>query len=347
MSVPRMRGRRGISCQAWRFGCHAWCSMRNRTSAGERSLEIEKKSDAASSRTREAPVDMNRMKTLVLLAALTALLLWVGQALAGRAGLLIALAVAGTLNFASYWFSDKIVLRMHGAREVTEAAAPGLHALVRDLAMRGNLPLPKVYLMAEDAPNAFATGRNPNHAAVAVTEGLLRSLNRQELSGVIAHELAHVQNRDTLIMTATATIAGALSMLANTAMWGMMFSSGRSSDGDEKSSPLGGLLGVILAPFLAAIIQMAISRSREFLADERGARITGNPLALASALRKIEAMGRELPMTAGTPATAHMFILNPFSGAGLMRIFSTHPPTKARIQRLEALALGSGSLVSY
>ncbi len=182
---------------------------------------------------------MNRMKTLVLLAMLTALLLWVGQALAGRAGLLIALAVAGTLNFASYWFSDKIVLRMHGAQEVTEAAAPGLHALVRDLAIRGNLPLPKVYVMPEEAPNAFATGRNPNHAAVAVTEGLLRSLNRQELSGVIAHELAHVQNRDTLIMTATATIAGALSMLANTAMWGMMFSSGRSSDSDEESQPSG------------------------------------------------------------------------------------------------------------
>ena len=291
-------------------------------------------------------VYMNRMKTMLLLAMMTALLLWVGQALAGRAGLLIALAVAGTLNFASYWFSDKIVLRMHGAKEVTEAAAPGLHALVRDLAMRGNLPLPKVYIMAEDAPNAFATGRNPNHAAVAVTEGLLRSLNRQELSGVIAHELAHVQNRDTLIMTATATIAGALSMLANTAMWGMMFSSGRSTDSDEESHPLGGLLGIILAPLLATLIQMAISRSREFLADERGARMTGDPLALASALRKIEAMSREMPMSAGTPATAHLFILNPFSGGGLMRLFSTHPPTQARIRRLEALVLQGGSLVA-
>jgi heat shock protein HtpX len=289
---------------------------------------------------------MNRMKTLMLLAMLTALLLWVGQALAGRAGLLIALAVAGAMNFASYWFSDKIVLRMHGAQEVSEATAPGLHALVRELAMRGNLPLPKVYVMPEEAPNAFATGRNPDHAAVAVTEGLLHSLNRRELSGVIAHELAHVQNRDTLIMTATATIAGALSMLANTAMWGMMFSSGRSSDSEEGSHPLGGLIGVILAPFLATLIQMAISRSREFLADERGARITGDPLALASALRKIEAMSREVPMTAGAPATAHLFILNPFSGAGLMRLFSTHPPTEARIQRLEALALERGSLVA-
>jgi heat shock protein HtpX len=295
----------------------------------------------------ESSFHLKRFKTLALLATLTALLLYVGQALSGQAGLLIALAVAGTLNFASYWFSDKIVLRMHGAQEVTESAAPDLHALVRDLAMPANLPPPKVYVMAEEAPNAFATGRNPDHAAVAVTGGLLRSLSREELSGVIAHELAHVQNRDTLLMTATATIAGALSMLANTAMWGMMFSSGRSSDSEEGSHPMGGLIGVILAPFLATLIQLAISRSREFLADERGARITGNPLALASALRRIEAMSQFVPMTAGTPATAHMFILNPFSGAGLMRIFGTHPPTQARIQRLEALALESGSLRAY
>jgi heat shock protein HtpX len=288
---------------------------------------------------------MNRTKTLALLAMLTALLLWAGQALAGQAGLLIALAIAGILNFGSYWFSDKIVLRMYGAQEVTEAAAPDLHALVRDLAMRGNLPLPKVYLMPEEAPNAFATGRNPNHAAIAVTEGLLRTLSRRELSGVIAHELAHVRNRDTLIMSVAATIAGALSMLANTAMWGIMFSGGRSSDGDEDSHPFGGLIGVILAPFLASIIQMAISRSREFVADECGARITGDPLALAGALRKIEAMNRETPMAAGSPATAHLFILNPFSGGGLMRLFSTHPPTEARIERLEALALRSHSLV--
>ena len=294
----------------------------------------------------EAGLFMNRMKTLALLAVMTALLLWVGQALAGRAGLLIALAVAGALNFASYWFSDRIVLRMHGATEVTEAAAPGLHALVRELAMRGNLPTPKVYIMSEDAPNAFATGRNPHHSAVAVTEGLLRSLTRQELSGVIAHELAHVRNRDTLIMTATATIAGALSMLANTAMWGMMFSAGRSSDSDEDSSPMGGVLGIMVAPILATIIQMAISRSREFLADERGARITGDPLALASALRKIETMSRTLPLSTGAPATAHLFILNPFAGGGLMRLFSTHPPTQARIRRLESLRLAGGSHVA-
>jgi len=289
---------------------------------------------------------MNRTKTLALLAMLTALLLWAGHALAGQGGLLIAIAVAGVLNFGSYWFSDKLVLRMYGAEEVTEAAAPGLHALVRDLAIRGNLPLPKVYLIPEEAPNAFATGRNPNHAAVAVTEGLLRALSRRELSGVIAHELAHVQNRDTLIMTVTATIAGALSMLANTAMWGVMFSSGRSSDTEEESHPFGGLIGIILAPFLASLIQMAISRSRELVADERGARITGDPLALAGALRKIEAMNHETPIAAGSPATAHLFILNPFSGGGLMRLFSTHPPTEARIKRLETLATRDLSLVS-
>jgi heat shock protein HtpX len=289
---------------------------------------------------------MNQTKTLALLAMLTALMLWAGQALAGQPGLLVALAVAGILNIGSYWFSDKIVLRMFGAQEVSEAAAPGLHALVRDLAMRGNLPLPKVYVMLQEAPNAFATGRNPNHAAIAVTEGLLKSLSRRELSGVIAHELAHIQNRDTLIMTVTATIAGALSMLANTAMWGMMFSSGRSSDSDEDSHPLGGLLGIILAPLLATLIQMAISRSREFMADERGARITADPLAVASALRKIEAMSRDVPMTASTPATAHLFILNPISGGGLMRLFSTHPPTEARIRRLEALTREGGSRVA-
>jgi heat shock protein HtpX len=291
-------------------------------------------------------VYMNRMKTLVLLAMMTALLLWVGHAVAGRGGLLIALAVAGALNFASYWSSDQIVLRMHGAQEVTEAAASGLHAPVRDLSMRGNLQLPNVNVMPEDAPNAFATGRNPDDAAVAVTEGLLRSLKRQELSGVIAHKLAQVQNRGTLIMTATATIAGALSLPANTPMWGILFSSGQSSTNDEESRPLGRMLGIILAPFLATPIQLTISRSREFLADERGARITGDSLALDRALRKIEAMSRERPMSAGTPATAHLFILNPFSGGGLMRLFSTYPPTQERIRRLEALVLQGGSLVA-
>jgi heat shock protein HtpX len=289
---------------------------------------------------------MNQTKTLMLLAAMTALLLWVGQALAGQAGLVIALAIAGLLNFGSYWFSDKVVLRMYGAREVDEREAAALHALVSDLAVRGNLPRPRVYLIPEDAPNAFATGRNPQHAAVAVTVGLLRSLDRKELAGLVAHELAHIRNRDTLIMTVTATIAGALSMLANTAMWGMMLGSGRSSDEEHGSSPLGGLIGVMLAPILAVMIQMAISRSREFQADENGARITGDPLSLAAALRKIEAISRDTPLQTGSPATAHLFILNPFAGGGLMRLFSTHPSTEARIQRLQALQRRGGLILA-
>lgn len=273
----------------------------------------------------------------MLLATLTALLMFVGQLLGGRGGLLIALALAAGMNFLSYWFSDRIVLRMYHAEEVNEAQAPEVFAIVRDLAMRNQLPMPKVYLIPQEAPNAFATGRNPQHAAVAVTAGITRLLNRQELAAVIAHELGHVKNRDTLIMTVAATIAGALSMLANAAMWGMMFG-GRSNDDEEGSSPLAGLVGIIIAPIAAALIQMAISRSREFSADEAGAQFSGNPLALASALRKIEAWSRQLPMSDGSPATAHMFIINPFSAAGLAQLFSTHPATEERVRRLEAMA---------
>jgi len=283
---------------------------------------------------------MNRAKTVMLLATLTAVLLWTGQTLAGGSGFMAALVLAGLMNFGAYWWSDKLVLRMYGAREATGADAPALHGIVRDLARRGGLPMPRVYVIPEDAPNAFATGRSPDRAAVAVTEGLMRLLDRDELTGVIAHELGHVQNRDTLIMTVTATIAGAVSMLANIAQWGLLFGAGRSSEDSEEggSHPVAGLVGIVLAPLAALLIQTAISRSREFLADEAGARLSGDPLALASALRKIEAWSRELPMTAGTPATAHLFIINPFSGGGLIRLFSTHPPTEARIARLEALA---------
>lgn len=282
---------------------------------------------------------MSRMKTAMLLATLTALLLWAGQALGGESGLLTALAFAGLLNFGAYWWSDKIVLRMYRAQEVTAAEAPGLHGLVRELALRASLPMPRVYLIPEDAPNAFATGRNPQHAAVAVTEGLMRLLDRDELAGVLAHELGHVKNRDTLVMTVAATIAGAVSMLANLAHWGMIFGGGRSSeDGEEGAHPAVGLLGVILAPIAAMLIQMAISRSREFVADEAGARVSGNPLALANALLKIEAWSRQVPMTAGTPATAHLFIINPLTGGGLLRLFSTHPSTEQRVERLQAMA---------
>jgi heat shock protein HtpX len=280
---------------------------------------------------------MNRLKTAMLLALLTALFLWIGQAIAGQAGFIIALIFAAIMNFASYWWSDRIVLRMYGAQEVTESQAPELFRVVRDLAMRGNLPMPRVYVIPEQSPNAFATGRNPAHAAVAVTEGIVRMLDREELKAVLAHELGHVRNRDTLIMTVAATIAGALGMLAQMAMWGTMLG-GQSSDDDEGGNPLVGLIGIILAPIAAALIQMAISRSREYLADEAGARLCGNPLALASALRKIEQWSRQVPMHAGSPATAHLFIINPFSAEGMTKLFSTHPSTRERIERLEAMA---------
>ena len=279
---------------------------------------------------------MNRFKTMVLLATLTALLLLVGQALGGRGGLTIALMFAGVMNFAAYWWSDKIVLRMYGAQEVDATQAPELCALVRRLAQREQIPMPRVYIIPQEAPNAFATGRNPHNAAVAVTEGILRLLDHEELAGVLAHELGHVQNRDTLIMTVAATLAGALSHLANMAMWGAML--GGRSDDEEGGHPLAGLLGVIIAPIAATLIQMAISRSREFLADEHGAQLSGNPLALATALRKIEAWSQRIPMTAGSPATAHLFIVNPFSGGALVRLFSTHPSTEERVARLQAMA---------
>jgi heat shock protein HtpX len=284
---------------------------------------------------------MNRIKTMLLLAALTALFLFLGQALGGQTGLIIALFVAGAMNFASYWFSDKIVLRMYNAQEATEAEAPELYGIVRELAQRGNIPMPRVYIIPEETPNAFATGRNPQHAAVAATEGLMRMLDRRELSGVIAHELGHVMSRDTLIMTVAATLAGALGYLAQYAMF---FGGGNSDDEEGGANPFFGLIGMLIAMIAAPIIQMAISRSREFTADETGARMTNDPLALARALRKIESWSQQIPIHSGTPATAHMFIINPFSGSGIANLFSTHPSTAARIERLESLAGSSGLL---
>jgi heat shock protein HtpX len=279
---------------------------------------------------------MNQMKTMMLLAGLTAFFLWTGQALGGQSGLMFAIFFAGIMNFGAYWFSDKIVLRMYRAKEVSESDASQLHDLVRNLASIMNMPMPKVYIVPEHAPNAFATGRNPDHAAVAVTVGLLDMLNRDELEGVLAHELGHIKNRDTLISTIAATFAGALSHLANMSMWSHLLG-GRSND-DEGGHPMAGLLGVIVAPIAASLIQMAISRSREFMADETGAQLITNPLALASALQKIDAWKKQIPMTHGTPATAHLFIINPFSGAGLAHLFSTHPPTVERVARLEKMA---------
>jgi len=281
---------------------------------------------------------MNRLKTIILLASLTALLMWAGQAVGGAAGLWFALAVAAAMNIGTYWFSDKIVLRMHHAQEVSPVQAPEIYAMVQDLAARADLSMPKVYIIPEEAPNAFATGRNARNGVVAVTEGLLRILDRREVAAVIAHELGHIKHRDTLIMAIAATFAGALSMLANAAIFGSLFGVSQSSDDEEGGSPLAGLLGVLIAPIAATLVQMSVSRAREFMADEAAARYTGEPLALAGALRKIEAWSREIPMQAGTPATAHLFIHNPFSAQGLASLFSTHPPTEQRVARLVAMA---------
>lgn len=281
---------------------------------------------------------MNRLKTIILLASLTALLMWAGQALGGNTGLWFALFVAAAMNIGAYWFSDRIVLRMYNAQEVSPTQAAELHAMVRALALRADIPMPKVYIIPEEAPNAFATGRNPQNGIVAVTEGLLRILDRREVAAVIAHELGHIKHRDTLIMAVAATFAGALSMLANAAMFGSLLGGSRSSEDEEGGSPLAGLLGVLIAPIAATLVQMSISRAREFMADEAAAQYTGAPLALASALRKIEAWSQKIPMHAGSPATAHMFIHNPFSAEGMVTLFSTHPPTGQRVARLMAMA---------
>jgi heat shock protein HtpX len=281
---------------------------------------------------------VNRIKSVMLLATLTALILWVGQALGGQSGLMLGLIFAAVMNFGAYWWSDQIVLRMYGAQEVSPAQAPELWSIVRELAQRANLPMPRLYIIPEQAPNAFATGRNPENAAVAVTVGLLDMLDRQELAGVLAHELSHVKHRDTLIMTIAGSLAGAMSMIANMAMFSAMFGGGFSDDEDDGANPIGGLLGVLIAPIAASLIQMAISRSREFMADEEGAHLSRQPLALARALSKLEAWKQRLPMHAGSPATAHLFIVNPFTGGGLSNLFSTHPSTQERIERLQAMA---------
>lgn len=283
---------------------------------------------------------MNGLKTALLLGALTGLLLVAGQALGGQTGMLIALVVAVVMNFGSYWFSDKLVLKMYRARPVNRSEAPVLYDVVQELSSRAGLPMPRVYVMDNDAPNAFATGRDPRHAAVAATTGLLRIMNREELAGVMAHELAHVEHRDTLIGAVAATIAGAIAMLANFAQFALLFGGGRR-DG-EGSNPLVMLVMMILAPIAASLIQMAVSRSREFAADARGAAIAGNPLWLARALRKLAMANDRIPMpdAESHPTTAHMFIVNPLKGRSLARLFSTHPPVEERIRRLEAAASG-------
>jgi heat shock protein HtpX len=282
----------------------------------------------------------NLMKTGVLLAALTVLLVLIGGALGGQNGMVMAFVLALVMNFGSYWFSDKIVLAMYRAQPVDEAAAPALHRIVRTLATRAGIPMPKVYIIPGEAPNAFATGRNPQHAAIAVTEGILRIMSEEELEGVLAHELSHVQNRDTLIMAIAATLAGAITYMAHMAQWAMIFGGGRR-DSDEEGSGGGGLVGgllmIVLAPLAATLIQLAVSRSREFQADATGAQMAGQPWGLAKALEKLEVASKVAPMNA-TPATAHLFIVNPLTGGGWTTLFSTHPPIAERVARLRALA---------
>ena len=279
---------------------------------------------------------MNRFKTAVLLTSLTLLMVAMGSAIGGRGGMFFAFFMTCAMNLFSYWFSDKIVLSMYGAREIGEAENPTYYGMVRRLTIQAGLPMPKVYIIPSDSPNAFATGRNPEHAAVAATEGILRILSPEELEGVMAHELTHVANRDILISTVAATIAGAISMLGNMLQWAAIF--GSRSDDDREGGALGGLALAIIAPIAAMLIQMAVSRSREYLADEGGARMCGRPLALANALRKLDNGSRMLPMQEARPATAHLFIVNPLTAGGLLQLFSTHPPMEDRIARLERMA---------
>jgi heat shock protein HtpX len=266
------------------------------------------------------------------MALLTVLLVTAGGAFGGQQGMVMALVFAAVMNGVSYWFSDRIVLRMYGAKEVEPRQAPKLHAIVQELAQRANMPMPKLYLIPSATPNAFATGRNERHAAVAVTEGILRLLDESELRGVLAHELSHVKNRDILVGTIAATMAGAISMLANMAHWGMIF----GNRGQNRGHPIVTLLMIILAPLAALFVQMAISRRREYGADSTGASISADPLSLANALRKLQRGVERIPMEVN-PATAHLFIVNPLLGGGLRNLFSTHPPIEERVRRLEKM----------
>ncbi len=276
----------------------------------------------------------NRVKTVLLLTGLTIFLIFMGKVLGGRQGMYLAFILALGMNFFSYWFSDKIVLRMYRAQEVSPEEAPQIHQMVEELAHEAGIPKPRVYIIPDESPNAFATGRNPQHAAVAATQGIIRLLTPVELKGVLGHELGHVLNRDILISTIAATLAGAIMILASMARWGAILGMGR--DDEEGGGIFGVLVMSIIAPIAAMLIQMAISRSREYLADETGARLTHNPESLARALEKLSLGTQRIPMDA-SPATAHMFIVNPLTGRSLMNLFSTHPPIEERVERLRAM----------
>jgi heat shock protein HtpX len=280
----------------------------------------------------------NLLKTAVMLAALTSLVVLIGDAIGGQQGMVIAFVLAVAMNFGSFWFSDRIVLAMYGAQPIEESQAPDLYRIVRRLTSKAGIPMPRVYLIQGDTPNAFATGRSPQHAAVAVTEGIMRMLDDDELEGVLAHELSHVKNRDTLTMTIAATLAGVITYLAHMAQWAAMFGGARRDDEEGGGGGVfGTLLMAILAPIAAMLIQLAISRAREFQADASGAQLAGRPWGLAKALEKLDMAAKVTPMDA-TPATAHLFIVNPLRGGGLLALFSTHPPIQERIARLRAMA---------
>ena len=278
----------------------------------------------------------NIFKTGLLLAVLTAMLVLIGGAIGGQQGMLVAFMLALAMNFFSYWFSDKMVLAMYGARPIEESEAPALYAVVRRLATRAQIPMPRVYMIASDTPNAFATGRNPEHAAVAVTEGILRILDQDELEGVLAHELSHVKNRDVLISTIAATLAGAITYLAHMAQWAAIF--GGRRDDEEGSNPIALIAMAIVAPIAAMLVQLAVSRAREYQADATGARLAGRTWGLSKALEKLQMAQQVAPMDAN-PATAHLFIVNPLSGQAFMNLFSTHPPLEERIARLRAMRI--------
>jgi len=279
----------------------------------------------------------NTIKTTLLLGVLTGLLLWIGQYFGGSQGLVVALVFAAVMNLGSYWFSDRIVLTMYGARPLSDQDAPELFRIVRELATAAQMPMPRVYLIPSESPNAFATGRSPEHAAVAVTEGIMRLLSTDELRGVLAHELSHVRNRDTLISAVAATLAGVVMMLARMAQWAAIFGGMRRDDRDEGEGVLGFLFLVIVAPLAAMLIQLAISRAREYQADATGARLSHAPGSLAAALEKIATVSGRIPLPAG-PATAHLWIVNPLRGNWLANLFSTHPPIEERIRRLRTMA---------
>lgn len=280
----------------------------------------------------------SQLKTGLLLVLLSGIILFLGQMLGGSSGLVVAFVFALLMNVGSYWFSDKIVLKIYKARELSPSEAPMLHRMVEELSERANIPKPRVCIIPDESPNAFATGRNPQNAVVAVTEGIVRLLSPEELRGVIAHELGHITNRDILVQSIAGVLASVIMMVANMMQWGAIFGLGRSNDEGGSGNVFTALLVAFLAPVAASLIQFAISRSREYLADATGARLCGNPLALASALGKLSAYSKQIPLHEGSPATAHMFIVNPFAGANMARLFTTHPPVEERIARLRAMA---------